>query len=120
MVQTASAMMRRKPPQAPDTLPEWLQQVLRQCFNFDALRRPTAAQLHEVKLLQQCIARLSPEGRNRDSTDAFVHVCCVLKSDCFGGMPFSTAAGCIICSWQVWCFVLASLAHMHHACYLLE
>lgn len=48
MMQTVSAMMRERMPHVPETLPEWLQLLLKQCFSFDAQERPTANQLLEV------------------------------------------------------------------------
>lgn len=46
--QLASAMIRRRPPEVPDTLPPWLQLVLQQCFSFDTLARPSVAHLLQV------------------------------------------------------------------------
>ena len=46
--QILSAMIRERPPVVPDTLPSWMQQLLRQCFSFDAAARPTIEHLLEV------------------------------------------------------------------------
>ena len=51
MVQTITAMCKKRPPCVPGTLPAWLQRLLTQCFNFDAAARPSIADLLQVKFL---------------------------------------------------------------------
>ena len=46
--QMLTAMIRERAPAVPDTLPPWLQQVLRQCLSFDVAARPTMQQLLQV------------------------------------------------------------------------
>ena len=50
MFQMVSAMLKSRPPDVPNSLPEWLQQVLKQCFSFDAAKRPSVSQLLKVGL----------------------------------------------------------------------
>ena len=49
LTQMLTAMIRERPPAVPDTLPSWLQQLLKQCFSFDSAARPTVAHLLEVR-----------------------------------------------------------------------
>ena len=49
VVQMISAMVKAKPPSVPDRLPAWLQHLLKQCFSFDASKRPPVTQLLQVK-----------------------------------------------------------------------
>ena len=48
--QTLTAMIKRRPPTVPDTLSAWLQQLLKQCLQFDTTKRPIVASLLEVSL----------------------------------------------------------------------
>ena len=48
LTQMLSAMIRERPPAVPDTLPSWLQQLLKQCFSFNSAARPTAKLLLQV------------------------------------------------------------------------
>ena len=43
-----SAMLKRRAPEVPASLPAWLQQVLQQCLSFDIPARPSVASLHQV------------------------------------------------------------------------
>lgn len=49
VVQMISAMVKSKPPSVSDTLPAWLQHLLKQCFSFNTASRPPVAQLLQVK-----------------------------------------------------------------------
>ena len=40
IMQMATAMLKAKPPRVPETLPAWLQHLLKQCFSFDVTERP--------------------------------------------------------------------------------
>lgn len=44
MLQMVTAMLKRRPPDVPNTLPEWLQQMLKECFSFDTAKRPSVSQ----------------------------------------------------------------------------
>ena len=46
--QMLTAMIKQKPPAVPDSLPDWLQQLIKQCLTFDIHARPTVAQLLQV------------------------------------------------------------------------
>lgn len=48
-VQMLTAMIKGKPPSMPDTLPAWLQHLLKQCFAFDVAKRPPVPQLLQVR-----------------------------------------------------------------------
>ena len=47
-VQTVTAMLKKTPPEVPNSLPSWLQQALQQCLSFDPAARPSASQLQQV------------------------------------------------------------------------
>ena len=49
-LQLVSAMLKRRPPEVPVSLPSWLQQALTQCLSFDTAARPTVDDLHKVLL----------------------------------------------------------------------
>ena len=49
-MQIMGAMTKRRPPAVPDTLPPWLQNILRQCLSFDAAARPSVLQLLQVSV----------------------------------------------------------------------
>ena len=49
LVQMVDAMVKGKPPNVPDTLPAWLQHLLRHCFSFDVVERPPLPHLIQVK-----------------------------------------------------------------------
>ena len=73
-LQIVSAMLKGRPPVIPSAFPEWLQQILKQCFSFDATARPSVLQLHQVHLTtsqntQACLAVHA--GRM-----TFTHLCC--------------------------------------------
>ena len=53
-VQVVRAMMKGTPPSVPDTLPPWLQPLLKQCFSFDVTKRPPVPQLLQVWTLSLC------------------------------------------------------------------
>ena len=60
-LQIVSAILKRRTPAIPSAFPEWLQQLLRQCFSFDTAARPSVMQLHQVNLAtlenkQACLA----------------------------------------------------------------
>jgi len=48
MIQMGTAMSEGRTPNIPDTLPEWLQQIMRDCVKFDATARPSVVQLQQV------------------------------------------------------------------------
>lgn len=50
-VQIISAMLKRRGPELPTTLPSWLQDVLKGCFAFDSVQRPSVSQLVQVGCL---------------------------------------------------------------------
>ena len=52
--QMLTAMIKQRPPAVPDTLPEWLQQLLKQCLAFDVAARPSVSQLLQVILAFLC------------------------------------------------------------------
>ena len=43
--QLLTAMIERRPSTVPDSLPEWLQQLLKQCLQFDSAKRPSVPSL---------------------------------------------------------------------------
>ena len=43
-----SAMLKKRTPEVPNSLPGWLQQALRQALTFDTAARPSVALLHKV------------------------------------------------------------------------
>ena len=49
MMQLATAMLTARPPSVPETLPPWLQPLLKQCFSFDVTKRPPVPQLLQVE-----------------------------------------------------------------------
>ena len=49
LLQMVSAFFKKRPPCVPSTVPAWLQQLLTQCFNFDAAARPSITDLLQVK-----------------------------------------------------------------------
>ena len=48
--QVLMAMIKRRPPAVPDTLPEWMRHLLESCLTFDPAARPTVAQLLQASL----------------------------------------------------------------------
>ena len=46
--QMVSAMLKQRAPEVPTSLPDWLQQALRQALTFDTAARPSVALLHKV------------------------------------------------------------------------
>ena len=48
--QMLAARIFRKPPTVPDSVPDWLMQVLKQCLRFDTAQRPPVSQLLQVDL----------------------------------------------------------------------
>ena len=46
--QMLTAMIKRRPPTVSDTRPAWLQQLLRQCLQFDGTKRPLVTSLLEA------------------------------------------------------------------------
>ncbi len=55
LVQMVTAMTKGRAPAVPDTLPAWLQHVLKSCFSFEVVKRPTVLQLLQVKPLSVCL-----------------------------------------------------------------
>ncbi len=47
-MQMASAMSKRRMPEILNSLPDWLQQALKQCLNFNSAARPSVSRLLEV------------------------------------------------------------------------
>ena len=47
-LQLVSAMLKRKPPEVPNSLPSWLRQALQQCLSFEPAARPSASRLQQV------------------------------------------------------------------------
>ena len=47
-MQMVSAMFKKRAPDVPTSLPDWLQQALRQALTFDTAARPSVALLHKV------------------------------------------------------------------------
>lgn len=47
-MQMVSAMSKRRMPEMPNSLPDWLQQALKQCLSFDSAARPSVSRLLEV------------------------------------------------------------------------
>ena len=47
-MQMVSAMLKGRTPEVPNSLPDWLQQALRQALTFDTAARPSVALLHKV------------------------------------------------------------------------
>ena len=47
-LQMVSAVLKRRLPDVPASLPEWLQQALKDCLSFDTAARPSVAWLHQV------------------------------------------------------------------------
>ena len=58
VLQMILAMLKAKPPSVPDTLPAWLQHLLKQCFSFDVSKRPPVFQLLQVKTAAHQWARV--------------------------------------------------------------
>ena len=76
--QIMRAMDKKRSPDVPDTLPGWLQQLLKQCLTFDVAARPSAAQLLQVtSLTLQCIITSC-----RSTTLPFSGACVVLTWSC--------------------------------------
>ena len=46
-----TAMSKDRAPAVPDTLPVWLQHILKSCFSGEVVKRPTVLQLLQVKPL---------------------------------------------------------------------
>ena len=55
--QMLTAMIKQRPPAVPETIPDWLQQLLMQCLAFDV-----AARLAVTQLLQVNFALTSKQG----------------------------------------------------------
>ena len=53
-IQMVSAMLKRRPPDVPASLPPWLQQTLKQCLSFDTAARPSVAALYQVVFSLAC------------------------------------------------------------------
>ena len=53
--QMLTAMIKRRPPTVADTLPAWLQLLLKQCLEFDSANRPSVLELLEVITTSWCI-----------------------------------------------------------------
>ena len=51
-MQMVSAMLKRRTPEVPSTLPGWLQLALKQCLNFDTAARTSVAQLLQMGLVR--------------------------------------------------------------------
>ena len=49
-LQMLTAMIKKRQPEIPTSLPAWMQQVLQQCFSFDTAARPSVSYLHQVLL----------------------------------------------------------------------
>ena len=49
--QILTAMIKSRPPAVPETLPVWLQRLLKQCLSFDVAARPGVQQLLQVNML---------------------------------------------------------------------
>lgn len=54
-LQMIAAMMKKRPPTMPESLPGWLQQLLKQCHSFDIAQRPSVAQLLQACSNQYCL-----------------------------------------------------------------
>lgn len=52
--QMVSAMLKRRSPEVPASMPAWLQQVLQRCLSFDTAARPSVANLHQVDTGHRC------------------------------------------------------------------
>ncbi len=48
--QMLTAMIKKRQPEIPASLPAWMQQALQQCFSFDTAARPSVSYLHQVLL----------------------------------------------------------------------
>ena len=48
--QMLTAMIKRRPPAVPATLPEWMRHLLESCLSFDIAGRPSVADLLQVSL----------------------------------------------------------------------
>ena len=49
-----TAMIKRRPPTVPDTVPAWMQQLLKQCLEFDSTKRPSVPSLLEASEETKC------------------------------------------------------------------
>ena len=53
-IQMVTAMLKKRPPSVPTSLPDWLQQALKQCLSFDTAARPSVAELYTVPTALLC------------------------------------------------------------------
>lgn len=47
-LQMLTAMIKKRQPEIPTSLPAWMQQALQQCFSFDTAARLSVSRLHQV------------------------------------------------------------------------
>ena len=74
--QMITAMLKRRPPDVPATLPAWLQQALRQSLVFDTAARPSLEQLLQVgRLCKRCQSRTSNEYNTSVISDSSTYPC---------------------------------------------